>query len=242
MTVKSNNAKTPLKPVLSMSQDKDRRHDFVAFTIVAALLIAFTGSGLYILKNLSSEGFVRPFTSLTRFIDNLPSFDFFEKKFRMAPIKPRVQPFPKDRLLVRQGYDLYMKNNFEQAITLFDQAVAVNPENPEAFYWRGSALIQMEKIDAAIDDFKKTMTLRPNHAEACDNLGWLYMRKAEYDTSLAYLNRSIELRPNNAWAYYNRGFVYSKKKEMTKALQDAEKACGLGYDAGCEMVKKHRKK
>ncbi|MEW5908434.1 MAG: tetratricopeptide repeat protein [Thermodesulfobacteriota bacterium] len=242
MPVRSINPKAPPKPVLSMPGENGPHHDWVAILIVVMVIIAFAGSGIYLLNNLSLNSISKPMESITRFIETLPSLDFLEKKFRKIPLQPRVQEVRKDRLLVRQGYDLYMKNNFEQAIAVFQEAIAVNPENPEAYYWRGRALIKMEKIDPAIDDFKKALTLRPDHSDACDNLGWLYMRKGDYGTSITYLNRSIELKPENSWAYYNRGFVYSKKGETAKALADAEKACGLGYEKGCEMAKRYRKK
>jgi TPR repeat protein len=37
-----------------------------------------------------------------------------------------------------------------------------------------------------------------------------------------------------------RGGAYFQKGDRSRALFDARKACDLGHEKGCEMVKRHR--
>ncbi|OGP60206.1 MAG: hypothetical protein A2V65_02535 [Deltaproteobacteria bacterium RBG_13_49_15] len=224
-----------------MSENHKDKRDYAGFLFVAVMILAIVGSGYYLIRIAGPGTLFRSIESVTRLLDDLPSLDSLQRKIPFKAYRTPPKEVLKDRQFVRRGYDLYMQNHFEQAIEPFNQALSINPNNPEAYYWRGRTWIKMEKNDAAIDDFKKALDLRPNHSESCDNLGWLYMRKGDYDNSISYLNRSIELSPENSWAYYNRGFVYDKKGDMAKALSDAEKACRLGFDKGCEMLERHRK-
>jgi tetratricopeptide (TPR) repeat protein len=140
---------------------------------------------------------------------------------------------------VREGYDHYKENRFKKARDELSQAIEIDPENAEAYFWRARTFIRMEQYDDAIGDLKAVVDLNPRSSPAYDNLGWLFMRRNKYDESLTYLNKSIELKPDNAWAHYMRSRIFFKKGDLRKALENAKTACKLDYKDACRDAKSY---
>jgi tetratricopeptide (TPR) repeat protein len=51
-------------------------------------------------------------------------------------------------------------------------------------------------------------------------------------------NRAIELKPDLAEAYYNRGIAWVKKGNFDRAIEDVKKACKLGLQPACNLLRK----
>ena len=114
-----------------------------------------------------------------------------------------------------------------------NQAIEIDPENAEAYFWRSRTFIRMGQYDDAIEDLKEVVELNPRYSPAYDNLGWLFMRRNKYDQSLVYLNKSIELKPDNGWAHYMRSRIHFKQGDLQNALENARTACKLDYQDAC---------
>jgi len=53
-------------------------------------------------------------------------------------------------------------------------------------------------------------------------------------------NGFLQRHPNEGRAYLERGGAYSRIRKMNEAAQDAQKACDLGVNEGCEHAKRLR--
>ena len=70
---------------------------------------------------------------------------------------------------------IYMKSGrFDEAITIFAQAVALDDSSADTHNSLGSALASVGKSTAAIESFRKAAELDPNLASAWYNLAVLY--------------------------------------------------------------------
>ncbi|HPJ46750.1 MAG TPA: tetratricopeptide repeat protein [Tenuifilaceae bacterium] len=56
--------------------------------------------------------------------------------------------------------------NLAEAIELFTQEVEENPQNADAYFFRGKAFRQIGNTHAALNDFHRTLELNPNHNQA----------------------------------------------------------------------------
>lgn len=220
--------------VLEMRTDGQDTRDYLAIGVFLAVLLVLLLSGSVLLRKIDFGAIARPgiqfdrwrkeFNELHRFLDQI---------MRYLPGYENGKPLQK-------GHRFYKKKRFAQAILQYSQAVKNEPENFEAYFWRGRAYLKTNQYNRAIDDFEKTVQLNSRYTPAYNNLGWLYGRQEEYDTSIGHLNRSIELAPDKGWAYYYRGYVYRKKGDKKSALRDTREACRLKYEKACEIYQKLR--
>ncbi len=227
--------------VLSMSEKDNGKKDYTAIGIVIAIFLIIIFSGFYVLKNFQTTSINKSIDSITNGMDDLlySVRQQVESLFQM--VDPRKPKSPSAKRLVRQGYDFYMKNRFKKAMDSLNQAIDKDPENPEAYYWRGRTLVKLDRHDLAVQNFQKAITHRSNYWQAHDNLGWLYMRRGDYDACLVHLNRSIVHKPDNGWAFYNRAYVHDRLGNREKAIADAKKACGLKNQKGCDLLDKYKR-
>lgn len=135
------------------------------------------------------------------------------------------------------GHRFFKQNDFKQAVAEYNLVIQADPNNSAAYYWRGRAYNKLNLPDKAQADFVRTVELNPTHAEAYNWLGWLSEKDNQYDACIGYLTKAIELKADNSWSYYHRGRCNYQQGNKKEAALDAEKACKLGYQQACKVVK-----
>jgi tetratricopeptide (TPR) repeat protein len=75
--------------------------------------------------------------------------------------------------LVEEGVVLLYQSRFEEASELFLEAIDINPQNFEAYYYHGNCLANNREYRKAIDDFTKAIEINKNYAEAYANRGYM---------------------------------------------------------------------
>jgi tetratricopeptide (TPR) repeat protein len=211
-------------------QPKDR--DVLPVIVLIGAILAFIGGGYAVTKHIQSGALGKSTSSLSDIISGLAEDVkiFLEREGLLTQDKTR-SAVPH----LRRGYAYFEKNRLSNALEEFDRAVEIDPDNPDAYYWRARALTQAGRYDRAEKDLKKAVDLNPRFAAAYDTMGWLYMQQRQWDKGIAALDRSIELKPDNGWAYTNRGYMYRQKGDLKQALADAENACRRNYEEGCRL-------
>jgi tetratricopeptide (TPR) repeat protein len=118
-----------------------------------------------------------------------------------------------------QGLEALKKNQYDQAITDFNQAIKLNPKFDLAYNNRGFAYYSKKNYDKALADFNKAIALNPKYAVAYSNRGMIYSAKRDFNKAFADYNKAIQLDPKNSIAYNYRGSIYYQKKDHNKALR-----------------------
>lgn len=226
--------------VLSMSSEGKRKRDYPAIAVFALVLSALIASAVFFSSRIERDILNRPLEMLSRLIDDISQqgktiLDEFQKTRQ-----PKSKSSRQAQKHVRAGYDHYKENRIEKAIDELSQAIEIEPQNFEAYFWRARAFMRKGQFENAIGDFEKVLDLNPGYSPAYDNLGWLFMRRDKYDQSLSYLNRSIELKPENGWAHYMRSRIFYKKGDLKNALDNAQIACKQGYQDACRDAKSYQ--
>jgi len=108
-----------------------------------------------------------------------------------------------------------------------DQAIALNPNWGEAYYYRGICLYCLEKYKEALEDYSLALLLNNNWAEAYNNRGNTYYKLWEYEKAIADYNQALMLNPNLEMARKNRAMAEkilenSKIKENQKPKKNEQ--------------------
>jgi tetratricopeptide (TPR) repeat protein len=225
--------------VLSMSPRDKGKRDYTAIGIFSVVLTILVAAGVYFSLNLERNVLNKPFQTVSKMVEEVSQYG----KIIFGEFQKKRQPkSQQDRLVkkhVRKGYDHYKENRLKKAQDELSQAIEIDPENAEAYFWRARTFIRMGQYDDAIGDLKTVVDLNPRYSPAYDNLGWLFMRRDKYDESLIHLNKSIELQPDSGWAHYMRSRIFFKKGDLQKALENAKTACKLDYKDACRDAKSY---
>jgi len=226
-----------------VTENKQAPRDRLAFGVFVVALIALFITGYLGIKAIKRD-FIsgRPSQLISKWLSDLEQYGKGQLGEKIKKIRPEQKKSKEAQKYIILGYNLHQKNKYTNALEAYDKAIEIDPENPEAYFWRGQSLIKTGQYEKAIVDFKRAMKIRPDYVEAYENLGWLFARIDNCEESIAYLTKSIALKSENGWAYHNRGYCYFKTGNLEKALEDAKKACELRYKDGCKAYEEYKKK
>jgi tetratricopeptide (TPR) repeat protein len=124
----------------------------------------------------------------------------------------------------------YGKEEYQQAIKDFDEAIRLQPDYYDAYDNRGLAYGHMGEYARAVRDFGKATALDPNRPNAYFNRSTILARTGDYDGALKDLAQVIRLTPDDADTYYNRAIIYHRKGEDDRSIEDLDHAIRLNPD------------
>src|ERR1043165_7711577 len=78
--------------------------------------------------------------------------------------------------LFERGQGAHARGEFQKALELYEQALKVRPEFPEAEFQRGNALVSLTRFEEAEAAYKRAITLKKNWSMPYSALGAVLMR------------------------------------------------------------------
>ena len=121
-------------------------------------------------------------------------------------------------------------SEYQNAIGHYTKVIGLNPEHTEAYYNRGNAHLNINRIPEAIQDFSEVITLDPGNAEAYYRRGSTYLNIEEPSEAIQDFSEVITLDPGNAEAYYRRGRAYLLLEKWEKSEADLITSKNMGID------------
>lgn len=115
----------------------------------------------------------------------------------------------------------------DRLIARYDEAIRLNPQDREAFIYRGGAYQYKGDYDRAIADYDAALRLDPGYPGAFKARGDAYTQKRDYDRAMQDYDEAIRLNPRYAVAYFGRGQVYQIRGERERAIADYRQALSL---------------
>jgi len=162
--------------------------------------------------------------------DNLKALDFFYKAEALAPNLFETT-FQIGKLQMEQGH-------WEEGRIYLEKAQKINPDAGVVYSPLGESYLAADMTPAAIDAFKKAIKHNPNDAVSLSALGSLYDRQSiNPEIARVYCCQSVEIAPQNGLFRYRLGQLYFKAKEFDLALEQFQKANGLGVDSADYILK-----
>ena len=106
------------------------------------------------------------------------------------------------------------------AVEAYNQAIAIDPNDPNAFAGRGEVLASQRLYDQAIADFNVATGLDPTHSRAFASRGIVEYELGRNEAALSDLDRAIAIDPKYAKAYSYRGAAHARRAQNELALAD----------------------
>ena len=128
------------------------------------------------------------------------------------------------------GYLHSEQNENDQAISAYDQSIALSPKFPEAFNSRGLVKATLENYEDAILDFDEAIRLDSDFAEVFYNRGNANRSLKEYEKAIADYDEAIRLKPDFAGSYHYRGVSKNALGQHKDAITDYDEAIRLKPD------------
>jgi Flp pilus assembly protein TadD/peroxiredoxin len=125
------------------------------------------------------------------------------------------------------GIAMFRHGYFEQAADSFQQVVAAQPTNPEAFYNLGTLDLRRNNLAQARQHLERALQLRPNYPEALNNLGMIAAQQGNTAAAVDYFQQSIQQSPSYEIALLNLGNIYRRQGDYARALDTLTHALTL---------------
>jgi tetratricopeptide (TPR) repeat protein len=113
------------------------------------------------------------------------------------------------------------------ALKDYDQAIAQNPKDANAYVNRGIAQAELGQHQAAIADNTRALALKSDLHVAYYNRANVQVQMKAYKKAIADYTKAIELKPEYAYAYANRSSAQLKAGNSKAAISDLQKAADI---------------
>lgn len=117
--------------------------------------------------------------------------------------------------------------NITEAISLLNQAIKLEPNNPEIYILLGDAYLEQGDGSKAISNYEKATDLDKTSVKAILRSGQLYGRAKNYSLALDYYKKAESIDSTFAPAYREKAELYYRSGQYERAIQQYEKYLSL---------------
>ena len=131
------------------------------------------------------------------------------------------------RDLLRSAMDDQRRGEFAAAEAKYREIVAARPEQWDAVYLFGTALLQLERFAEAVEVFERLERLRPDLPDVQNNLGVAYQALDDWDRAAGAYQAAIKLRSDFDRACLNLGRLTEQQGFFAEAETWYRRAAAL---------------
>jgi tetratricopeptide (TPR) repeat protein/tRNA A-37 threonylcarbamoyl transferase component Bud32 len=140
-----------------------------------------------------------------------------------APITPpRIAPDP--RVLLDRAYRLFALKRYEEALAIYEQAIASDPRSAAAYYGKGIIMLEQERYTSALEAFEQAIVRDPTFARAYLGKGIALFNMRAYRKALDAYEQALAYDQDEIGAYYGKGDALAKLKHSAEARLAYEEA------------------
>ena len=131
------------------------------------------------------------------------------------------------RALAQDAAGRLVGKDYTGAIEQADKALAKDPANLPAYFYRATADNLLGRYDDAERDATRALELNPSDAPSHDARAYALNHLGRYRDAIADSNHSLEIDPQNAYAYANLGYSHEQMGALLEMAQDLKTAATL---------------
>ena len=131
----------------------------------------------------------------------------------------------------KQGMEYLKQNQYSEAITEFEAAAEIDPNQFAIYANLGRAYASANQADKGIGAYQKAIALKQDEADKAalapiyNNLGQLYLKQGDIEGAKQAFQTAAEMSPESAGAfYYNLGVTLYNADQLTAAIDPLRKA------------------
>ena len=153
-----------------------------------------------------------------------------EAREMLAVLRDQFPPLA-NRLRAAEGELLSQQRDYPAALQVYDNALALAPDDADLLYARALLHERMKRLDLAEADLRKLIARDGNDARALNALGYLLtINTGRYDEAAKLIVRAAELTPEDPAVLDSLGWVLFKQGKPREALPHLQKAQTLQPD------------
>lgn len=133
--------------------------------------------------------------------------------------------------LQAQGQRQLDRGAYAAALETFQQAAALDPQNPQLCCQIGQAYYLLERYPEAIDTLTQALELRPAYLLALVRRGLAYRELGQTELANTDCEQTIQLQPQTAEDWRSRAIALSELKQHEEALVSYDRALELNPNA-----------
>ena len=119
------------------------------------------------------------------------------------------------------------QQKFSESVISYQQAVRLQPSNPDLYFNLGIALSNIHQFNDAISAYQKAIALNPEFFEAHGNLGTVFQRLGMLDEAVASYQFGLRINPQDARGHFNLGTALRDKGSLAAGISSYRKAIAL---------------
>lgn len=119
-----------------------------------------------------------------------------EQKREIETYKTQLDHTRRQGELMRRGLILLQSRQYEEAVKLLDQAIELDPQNPNAHNLKGYAELRRGRVLAAIESLNRSLEVDPEYVWGHYNLALAYWAHRDFSMALGEVRRVVELDPD----------------------------------------------
>lgn len=106
--------------------------------------------------------------------------------------------------LFEAGQKTFRQKDYEEAITYYSKAIALDNQFIKAYLNRSNAYLELDETKKALSDVNTVLVIDPGSAIAYNNRGKIYQQQKKYREAIADYNKAINIKKDYFVAYSNK--------------------------------------
>jgi DEAD/DEAH box helicase domain-containing protein len=132
--------------------------------------------------------------------------------------------------LTQRGKELYKSGESQEALSFFDRALEIRPEDVELLQYKAMSLEQNGNHKMALEYYQQAFALNSKSEELSFHLALSLYNNKDYLEAKLLLSDILKSNPGSDQAYYLLGVILQAQEDVPGAIQFFSKALSLNPD------------
>lgn len=139
-----------------------------------------------------------------------------------------ISPAQQETILRQRALTEAQHGNHAEAIAIFSELIARNPNNANHYSNRGLVYFHSGRAASALADYNRAIELNPRLDSAYNNRANYYAAQGQFLEAILDYDVALDLNPANVRAWINQGITYRDLEMYDRALESFDLALCLG--------------
>ena len=138
---------------------------------------------------------------------------------------------------VEQGKALYFEGRYDEAMTSYDKAIQIEPDNAKAWFSKGAALMNLQRYEEAFTSYDRATQIKLDFSEAWFGKGAASAKLQRYEEAIASYEQATQIKPDFYLAWFGKARCYALQRNLDLAVENLQQAINLNPDKAKEVAK-----
>jgi len=135
-----------------------------------------------------------------------------------------VDPDYNRKKLFKKGINLMADEKLEEAVSVFEQALRIEPDNIETLMKLGYARFHLDDHGEALKVYDKILDIDVTNPEAWNLKGLVHYEQKNFSKALDSVDKAIESDPTYGMAWYNKACFLSLLNQVPESLESLKRS------------------